>query len=376
MATTDTKTKTTGKAAGEKTSSNGLSTNIERESFEFRRYFDTFTHAELGLSEDDVLGMYRSMLLQRRFEERAAQAYGKQKIAGFLHLYIGQEAVSTGAVAATTPDDSIITAYRDHGLGLAKGMTANECMAELFGKIDGCSRGKGGSMHFFSTEKNFLGGHGIVGGQIPVGVGIAFAEKYKGTNNICLCFFGDGAIQQGAFHEAANLAGLFGLPVILVCENNMYGMGTAVDRSSAVTDLYKRATSYNLHGALADGMNVFTMTKAFQDLAELARKGEPSLLEIRTYRYRGHSMSDPGKYRTAEELDARKNQDPIIQLKAYILEQKLADIDQLDSIDEQVKQVILDSVEFAENSPVPALETIYEDIYVQEDYPFLTGPNS
>jgi pyruvate dehydrogenase E1 component alpha subunit len=231
-------------------------------------------------------------------------------------------------------------------------------------------------MHFFSSELNFMGGHGIVGGQIPLGIGIAFAQQYKETGAICVCFFGDGAIQQGAFHEAANLAGLLDLPVILVCENNFYGMGTSIQRSSAMTDLYKRAGSYDMHGAVADGMNLFTMTKAFQDLGELARKGEPSLLEVRTYRYRGHSMSDPGKYRTAEELEERKDRDPIIQLKKYILDNDLGDLDKLDAIDEEVKQEVLDSVEFAENSPFPPLETIYEDIYVQEDYPFLTGPNS
>ena len=366
-------TKTKKKAAQ---SSNGNADMIERDVTEFRRYYDVFGHEDLGLDNEQVLDMYRSMLLQRRFEERAAQMYGRQKIAGFLHLYIGQEAVSTGSVAGTRPTDYYITAYRDHGLALVLGMTPNECMAELFGKIDGSSRGKGGSMHFFCAEKNFLGGHGIVGGQIPLGVGVAFAQKYKKTDAVCVCFFGDGAIQQGSFHEAANLAGLMGLPVIFVCENNFYGMGTAVDRSSATTDLYKRAASYNIHGAVADGMNVFTMTKAFQDLAELARKGEPSLLEVRTYRYRGHSMSDPGNYRTAEELEKHKNEDPIIQLKGYILENSLTEIDRLDAIDEEVKQEILDSVEFAENSPFPPLETIYEDIYVQEDYPFLTGPNS
>lgn len=357
----------------------GARTNgsMQRDVSEYRRYFDVYGHRDLGLSDDAVIEMYRSMLLQRRFEERAAQMYGRQKIGGFLHLYIGQEAVSTGAVAGTRPsDDYYITAYRDHGLALGLGMSSNECMAELFGKIDGCSRGKGGSMHFFSKKKHFFGGHGIVGGQIPLGIGIAFAQKYQDTDGVCLCFFGDGAIQQGAFHEAANLAGLLDLPVILVCENNFYSMGTALDRSSATTDLFKRSVSYNMHGAVADGMNVFTMTKAFQDLSELARKGEPSLLEVRTYRYRGHSMSDPGNYRTAEELDRRKDEDPIIQLKAYILENKLGDLSTLDAIDDEVKQEVLESVDFAENSPVPPLESIYEDVYVQDDYPFLTGPNA
>ena len=369
MATTKAK-----KATGR---SNGKADPIIQDVNEFRRYYDVYGHEDLGLTPEQVLDMYRNMMLQRRFEERAAQMYGRQKISGFLHLYIGQEAVSTGAVVGTQQDkDHYITAYRDHGIGLALGMSANECMAELFGKIDGCSRGKGGSMHFFSKDLNFYGGHGIVGGQIPLGAGIAFAQKYKETGGICLCFFGDGAIQQGAFHEAANLAGLLKLPVIFVCENNFYGMGTSVERSSSTTDLFKRAVSYEMHGAVADGMNVFTMAKAFRELGDLARKNEPTLLEVRTYRYRGHSMSDPGNYRTAEELDRRKDEDPIIQLKAYILEHKLAEIEKLDAIDEEVKQEVLDSVDFAENSPYPPLETIYEDIYAQEDYPFLTGPNS
>ncbi|HLE57383.1 MAG TPA: pyruvate dehydrogenase (acetyl-transferring) E1 component subunit alpha [Rhodothermia bacterium] len=364
------------KKAKSRTDRNGRQVSTDKETYEFKKYFDSYEPSELGLTDDDLVSMYRNMLLQRRFEERAAQMYGRQKIAGFLHLYIGQEAVSIGCVKALRETDYVITAYRDHGIALAMGMGANECMAELFGKIDGCSRGKGGSMHFFSAEKNFLGGHGIVGGQIPVGVGVAFAQKYKETDNVCICFFGDGAIQQGSFHEAANLAGLMNLPVVLVCENNMYGMGTSVERSSAMTDLYKRAASYDMHGVVADGMNTFAMVKAFQDVVALARKGEPSLLEVRTYRYRGHSMSDPAKYRTAEELESRKEKDSILQLKAYLLENEIIPIERLDEIDEEVKQEILDSVEFAENSPFPPLETIYDDIYVQEDYPFLTGPTA
>lgn len=361
------------KAASQPGTQNGSPMQIEEEVVQFRHYLDGYTHKDLGLSADQVVGMYRNMMLQRRFEERAAQMYGRQKIAGFLHLYIGQEAVSTGAAYAAGKEDYVITAYRDHGIGLALGMDTNACMAELFGKIDGCSRGKGGSMHYFDKELNFLGGHGIVGGQIPVGVGVAFGCKYKKTGGVCLTYFGDGAIQQGAFHEAANLAGLYNLPVVLICENNMYGMGTAVDRSSAETDLYKRAVSYGIHGAVADGMDVFTMYKAHKDLMDLARKGEPSLLEIRTYRYRGHSMSDPGKYRTKEELAERKNDDPILRLKAYIMEHELAKVEDLDQIDEEVKAEVLASVEFAENSPLPPLESIYEDVYVQEDYPFDKG---
>lgn len=331
-----------------------------------------YTHDELGLSQEQVLAMYRNMLLQRRFEERAAQMYGKQKIAGFLHLYIGQEAVSTGAVAALNiGQDSIITAYRDHGLGLALGMTANECMAELYGKITGCSRGKGGSMHYFKKELGFFGGHGIVGGHIPVGVGIAFAHKYRQTGGVCLTFFGDGAVGQGSFHEAANLASLYELPAILVIENNQYAMGTATHRAFAEPDFHKYAVSYDMPAALVNGMDVFSVLKAFRDHVEMARNGKPSLLEVRTYRYRGHSMSDPGKYRTKEELEQKKNEDPIFRLKAYILDKQLASNEALDQIDEEVKQEVMDSVDFAEESEFPPIETAYEDVYVQKDYPFL-----
>lgn len=332
------------------------------------------THDELGLSDEQVLDMYRNMLLQRRFEERAAQMYGKQKIAGFLHLYIGQEAVSTGAVGAIQVGrDSVITAYRDHGLGLALGMTANECMAELYGKITGCSRGKGGSMHYFKKELKFFGGHGIVGGHIPVGVGLAFAHKYREDGGVSLTFFGDGAVGQGSFHEAANLASLYKLPAILIIENNQYAMGTATHRAFGQPDFHRYAVSYGIPAALVNGMDVFSVMKAVRDHAELAREGQPSLLEIRTYRYRGHSMSDPGKYRTKEELEQKKNEDPIFRLKAYILDKEIAGNEPLDRIDEEVKDEVMAAVDFAEESDVPPLETIYEDVYVQADYPFLTN---
>jgi len=330
------------------------------------------THESLGLSEDDLHAMYRSMLLQRRFEERAAQMYGRQKISGFLHLYIGQEAVSAGTVQALNPDDPIITAYRDHGLGLARGMTANECMAELFGKIDGSSRGKGGSMHFFDVENHFYGGHGIVGGQIPLAVGLGFAAKYKESGQVAVGFFGDGAINQGAFHEAMNLASLYDIPVLLCCENNQYGMGTSVERATAEPDLYKQAYGYRMPGAVVNGMDLFEVYHAMKELSTYAREeSRPALVEIRTYRYRGHSMSDPQKYRTKEEMESKKNEDPIIRLKSYMIEHDIASNDSLDAIDEEVKQVVLDAVEFAENSPFPPVETMYEDVYVQDDYPFI-----
>ena len=334
---------------------------------------EAYSHTDLGLSEEQLLAMYENMLLQRRFEERAAQMYGKQKISGFLHLYIGQEAISTGtAWAMRIGEDSVITAYRDHGIGLAMGMDTNACMAELFGKIGGCSRGKGGSMHYFDAKLKMMGGHGIVGAHIPVGTGIAFANKYKGEDTACITFFGDGAIHQGAFHEAANLASLYDLPVIFVVENNQYAMGTAVERAAAEPDLYKQALSYDMASSLVNGMDVFSVYKAMQDHLALARENKPSLMEIRTYRYRGHSMSDPGTYRTKEEMDAKKDEDPILRLKAYLIENKLSTNEALDVIDEKVKKEVMESVEFAENSPFPDLDTIYEDIYTQKDYPFLT----
>ena len=334
------------------------------------------THDSLGLSADDVLAMYRNMLLQRRFEERAAQMYGRQKIAGFLHLYIGQEAVSTGAVWGTRPDDPIITAYRDHGLALARGMSSDSGMAELFGKIDGCSRGKGGSMHFFDVSKHFYGGHGIVGGQIPVGVGMGFACKYKETGGLAMAFFGDGAINQGAFHEAANLAGLYDIPVLIIVENNEYAMGTSVERARGDAQWYKQAYPYGMPAAVIDGMDLFEVYHAFKEIGDDARgatdgQTKPYFVEVQTYRYRGHSMSDPQKYRTKEEMESKKSEDPIIRTKMYILEHELATEADLDGIDEEVKAEVMAAVDFAEKSPAPGLETMYEDVYVEDDVPFV-----
>ncbi len=333
------------------------------------------THESLGLSADDVLAMYRNMLLQRRFEERAAQMYGRQKIAGFLHLYIGQEAVSTGAVWAIRDTDPIITAYRDHGLALARGMSSDAGMAELFGKIDGCSRGKGGSMHFFDIEKHFYGGHGIVGGQIPVGVGMGFASKYKADGGVSLTFFGDGAINQGAFHEAANLASLYKVPALIIVENNEYAMGTSVERSRGDAQLYKQGYPYGMKTAVIDGMDLFEVYHAFKTIGDDARgetdgQTKPYFVEVQTYRYRGHSMSDPQKYRTKEEMESKKDLDPIIKTKTYIVEHGLADVDQLDQIDEDVKAEVMAAVEFAENSPLPDVSTMYEDVYAKDDFPF------
>ncbi|MEM1118474.1 MAG: pyruvate dehydrogenase (acetyl-transferring) E1 component subunit alpha [Bacteroidota bacterium] len=334
------------------------------------------THESLGLSAETVLDMYRNMMLQRRFEERAAQMYGRQKIAGFLHLYIGQEAVSTGAVRAIRDTDPIITAYRDHGLALARGMSSKAGMAELFGKIDGCSRGKGGSMHFFDVEKHFYGGHGIVGGQIPVGVGMGFACKYKKTGGVSLTFFGDGAINQGAFHEAANLASLYDVPTLIIVENNEYAMGTSVARSRGDAQLYKQGYPYGMTSAVIDGMDLFEVYGAFKQLGDEARgavdgQTKPFFVEVQTYRYRGHSMSDPQKYRTKEEMESKKDEDPIIRTKKYILDHDLSTQEALDQIDAEVKAEVMEAVEFAEQSDVPPVETMYEDVYVEDGVPFV-----
>ncbi len=332
-----------------------------------------YTHEDLGLSPEQLIAMYRNMLLQRRFEERAAQMYGKQKIAGFLHLYIGQEAVSTGtATALNVGHDSVITAYRDHGIGLALGMSAREGMAEMFGRIGGSSKGKGGSMHFFKAERGLYGGHGIVGGHVPVGVGLAFSHKYKEDGGVSVTFLGDGAVGQGAVHEALNLASLYDLPAIVVIENNQYAMGTSIQRAFGQPEFVRLGAGYAIESAIVDGMDVFAVTKAIQDAAKRGREeARPTLLEVRTYRYRGHSMSDPQKYRTKEEMDAKKNEDPIIRLKAYLLDRQLTDEAALDALDEEVKAEVTDAVDFADASPQPPLEEMYTDVYVQENYPFL-----
>ena len=311
------------------------------------------------------------MTLMRKFEEKSAQLYGQQKIRGFCHLYIGQEAVVAGTMSAITKDDNIITAYRDHAHALACGITANEVMAELYGKVTGCSGGKGGSMHMFSKEHKFFGGHGIVGGQIPLGAGIAFAEQYLGTKNLCVCYFGDGAARQGALHETFNMAMLWKLPVIFVCENNEYAMGTSVELNTNLLDLYKIGHGYGMPSFQVDGMQCETVHTAIAEAAERARSGEgPKFLEIKTYSYRGHSMSDPAKYRTKEELEAYKMQDPIERVRKTILSKKWASAESLEQIEEKTEQLVLASVEFAENSEYPSDDALYTDVY-QEEYPFI-----
>lgn len=324
-------------------------------------------------SKEMYMEWFESMYLMRKFEEKCGQLYGQQKIKGFCHLYIGQEACAAGARSALTEDDNWITAYRDHGLPLALGTDPKKIMAELFAKETGVSRGKGGSMHLFDKERNFFGGHGIVGGQIPLGTGIAFSEMYNKTKNLCICYLGDGAVRQGAFHEALNLAMFWKLPIIFVIENNGYAMGTSVSRSSNVTELHHLGKAYDMPSAAVDGMNVESVHDSVTEAAERARKGDgPTLLEFRTYRYKGHSMSDPAKYRTREELNEYKDKDPIEQVRSSILTKKYASEDDLKKIEKKVKDIVDESVKFAEESEFPPVEQAFEDVYAQEDYPFIT----
>jgi len=322
--------------------------------------------------KETYLNWYELMLLLRRFEEKAGQLYGMQKIRGFCHLYIGQEAVAAGTMSAIRPDDNMITAYRDHGLAIAKGIPPQACMAELYGKATGCTKGKGGSMHFFSKEKRFFGGHGIVGGQIGLGAGIAFAEQYLGTDRATICFFGDGAARQGMLHETFNMAVLWQLPVVFICENNHYAMGTSVERTSKVLDIYTMADAYDMPGDSVDGMSCEEVHKAIERAVRRAREGGgPTFLEIKTYRYKGHSMSDPAKYRTREELEEYKEKDPINQVLKTITENKWATESEIEAINEKVRAEVEESVRFAEESPWPDDSEVYEDIYADSSYPFI-----
>jgi pyruvate dehydrogenase E1 component alpha subunit len=312
------------------------------------------------------------MLLLRRFEEKVGQLYGMQKIRGFCHLYIGQEAVAAGCMTATNPDDKFITAYRDHALAVAKGVSAKSCMAELYGKATGCSKGKGGSMHFFGVDVGFFGGHGIVGAQIGTGAGLAFAERYRGTNNAVLCFFGDGAARQGMLHETFNMAMLWKLPVVFICENNNYAMGTSVARTTNVLDIYKIADGYEMPADSVDGMSPENVHDAVLKAVNRAReKGGPTLLEIKTYRYKGHSMSDPQKYRTKEELEEYKERDPIDHVLAVLKKEHKVTDAVITAIEERVKTEVEECVKFAEESPWPADDELLKDVYTQQDYPFI-----
>lgn len=316
---------------------------------------------------------YEQMYLMRRFEERAGQLYGMQKIKGFCHLYIGQEALMAGAMTVLRKEDAMITAYRDHAHALAKGIPARQVMAELYGKITGCSKGKGGSMHMFSKPHRFFGGHGIVGGQIPLGAGIAFAEKYLGTDHVCVCYMGDGAVRQGSFHETLNMAMTWKLPVIFIIENNNYAMGTSVERTSNVHDLYKLGLAYDMPSEPVDGMDPVAVHLAMEKAVDRARIGEgPSLLEMETYRYKGHSMSDPAKYRSKEEVDIYKSKDPIEISREILLTNKWVTEEEVGAINKRINDIVEDSVIFAEESPYPEPDELYRDVYVG-DYPYITN---
>ncbi len=315
---------------------------------------------------------YEKILLMRRFEERTGQLYIQQKIRGFCHLYIGQEAIAAGGETALRKTDKVITAYRDHAHPIVRGLHPKYVMAELYGKATGCSKGKGGSMHMFSKEFNFFGGHGIVGGQIPMGAGIAFADKYNGNDNVTVCLMGDGAVRQGALHEAFNMAMTWKLPVIFIIENNNYAMGTSVQRTSNVHDLYKLGLAYDMPSFQVDGMRCETVHDAVAEAAARGRKGNgPTLLEIKTYRYRGHSMSDPGNYRTKEEVEQYKKLDPLEQVIITMKINKWLDDKGIEKMEAKVKALVEESIQFAEESPYPDPSEIYKDVYEQIDYPYI-----
>ena len=313
------------------------------------------------------------MQLIRQFESKAEEMYKMAgKIRGFFHVYNGQEAIAAGCMTATNQEDPFITGYRDHGLALAKGMSPNAAMAELYGKATGCSKGKGGSMHLFSKEHNFFGGHGIVGAQIGTGAGLAFAEQYRGSKNVVLCYFGDGAARQGMLHEVFNLAMLWKLPVVFICENNNYAMGTSIERTSNVIDIYKLADAYEMPSDKIDGMIPEAVHEGVVRAVKRARDGEgPTLLEMKTYRYRGHSVSDPQKYRSKDEVEDYKNQDPITKVHSTILENKFATIEELNAIDEKISSIVEASVKFAEESPWPDDSELLKDVYIDSSYPFI-----
>ena len=328
--------------------------------------------SKLTHSKSQYMKWYEDMLLMRRFEEACGNLYLQQKFGGFCHLYIGQEAVAAGFASAMHKGDKVITAYRDHAHPIALGMDPKYVMAELYGKSTGCSKGKGGSMHMFDKTLNMMGGHGIVGAQIPMGAGIAFAEMYNGTKNVCLTFMGDGAVRQGALHETFNMAMLWKIPVVFIVENNNYAMGTSIERTTNVADLSKLGLSYDMPSESVDGMSVEAVHEAIEKAANHCRSGEgPYLLDIRTYRYKGHSMSDPQKYRTKDELNEYKDKDPITQVLSIIMEEGWLDEKGVEKVEDRVKAKVDESIDFAETSPMPELEELYTDIYTQEDYPYI-----
>ena len=320
------------------------------------------------MDKEKLMQMYSQMVLIRRVEERGAELYQAGKIGGFMHLYIGQEAVSTGLIAAREPRDRVITAYRDHGVALNCGISANQVMAELLGKVTGTSKGKGGSMHMADTSKNMWGGHAIVGGHLPIASGLALGDQYAGNDNVTICMFGDGATNIGYFHEALNLAKTWNLRVLWVCENNQYGMGTAVDRASAVSEIRQKAEGYGMQNSRVDGMDVVKVYAAAQAAIDYVRQeGKPYLLEIMTYRFRGHSMGDPERYRTQAEVKKWQEDDPIGIFRAYLLKKKVASEAQLDELEASAQAETDKSVEFAEASPEPGMEELFADIYADAE---------
>jgi pyruvate dehydrogenase E1 component alpha subunit len=324
-------------------------------------------------SKETYLYWYELMQLIRQFESKSEEMYKMAgKIRGFFHVYNGQEAIAAGCMTATNHEDPFITGYRDHGLALAKGMSPNAAMAELYGKATGCSKGKGGSMHLFDKANYFFGGHGIVGAQIGTGAGLAFAEQYRDSKNVVLCFFGDGAARQGMLHEVFNLAMLWKLPVVFICENNNYAMGTSIERTSNVIDIYKLADAYEMPSDKLDGMTPEIVHEGVARAVKRARDGEgPTLLEMKTYRYRGHSVSDPQKYRTKDEVEEYKDQDPIIKVRKTILENNFATEAALQEIDEKINGIVEASVKFAEDSPWPDDNEVLKDVYIDQNYPFI-----
>ena len=319
------------------------------------------------MEKREYLDLYYQMVEIRLLEEEAAQLYQQGKIGGFLHLYIGQEAVSTGLISCRRPEDRVITAYRDHGVAINSGISAKEVMAELLGKSTGISKGRGGSMHMADVKKNYWGGHAVVGAHLPIAAGLALGDQYQGHNAVTICMFGDGATNIGFFHEALNLSKVWNLPVLWVCENNKYGMGTSVERASAVPEIRQKAEGYGMANGHSDGMDIMKVREAAGEALDFVRSGKgPYLLEIITYRYRGHSMGDPERYRKQEEVKKWQEEDPIGIFRKYLTENNLATEEELDDIDKKVEQEIREAVEFAESSPEPAPETLFDFIYVEE----------
>ncbi len=331
------------------------------------------TSAKSKYDKKTYLKWFEVMQRVRWFEEKTLYAYSLQKIRGFCHVYIGQEAIAGALTSAITPDDKLVTAYRQHGVALARGLDSNSCMAELYGKATGCVKGKGGSMHFFSKEHNYFGGNGIVGAQIPIGTGMALAEKYRKTKNLCVTMFGDGAARQGALYEAFNMAMTWKLPVLYIVENNGYAMGTSIERTSNVHEIHKVGRAFDMPSSSVDGMDVIKVHEAMKEAADHIRSGKgPYFLEINTYRYKGHSVSDPGKYRTKEELNEYKALDPIKTLEEKILSEKIATAKEIQKIRDMLTKEIDDAMKFAEESEYPLSSELYDDNYIQKDYPFLS----